>query len=387
MSVRVAKSLSLLILSAAVSSCGGSGGGTVPTTPAVGSVPQVVTTTSTLPPSTTAGGAAPIQITEYTLGYIRSDGGLAISGDGAVWTMAANAGPEFVRFSKGGVATYAVSPPASLSAYIYDYQPQQMAATSSYIFGETGWNSSTGTFGGEMIFGVPALGGATFNVGYTSVIGSTLGYRVTSANNGTVWQASYYFNRGLTPCCVGYIESYSPGGALGANVTENVSPSALAQGPGGNMWLGGELIATDGVPTGANAFIVYSLSGFAPQTFPVTNTPTGAVAGPDGALWFTVSSTNQIGRITTGGSAMYYKVPTTTSLGDITVGSDGALWFVETSASKIGRITTSGQISEYVIPTPNSQPAQIVGPGTGCAAYTLWFAEAGSGKLAMVQYQ
>lgn len=387
MSVRLATSLSLLILSVAIASCGGGSGGSVPPTPAVGGVPQVGTKTATLQPSTTAGGAAPIQITEYTLGYILSDGGLAIGDDGAVWTMAANAGPEFVRFSHGGVATYSVSAPVSLPAFLYDYQPQQMAAAGSSIYGETGWNSTTGTLGGEILFSVPMGGGAPSSVDYTSVAGSTLGYRVTGANNATAWQAFNAFAQGTGNCCTySALVSYAPTGAALVTIPESVSPSALAQGPGGTMWLGGT-IAANGELTGANVFLIYALTGSAPQTYTVTNAPTGAVAGPDGAMWFTVSATNQIGRITSGGEATYYNVPTTTSLGDITVGSDGALWFVEKSANKLGRITTSGQLSEYTIPTPNSEPAQIVGPGGGSAAFTLWFAEAGSGKLAMVQYQ
>jgi streptogramin lyase len=40
----------------------------------------------------------------------------------------------------------------------------------------------------------------------------------------------------------------------------------------------------------------------------------------------------------------------------ITMGPDGALWFTETGANKIGRVTTAGVISEFPIPTAGSQP-------------------------------
>src|SRR5258706_4225506 len=39
----------------------------------------------------------------------------------------------------------------------------------------------------------------------------------------------------------------------------------------------------------------------------------------------------------------------------ITTGPDGALWFTESFANKIGRITTAGVITEFPIPTANSE--------------------------------
>src|SRR5438445_526268 len=82
--------------------------------------------------------------------------------------------------------------------------------------------------------------------------------------------------------------------------------------------------------------------------FPVPtpgSVPAGIAAGPDGALWFTESSGNQIGRITTSGSVSEFPIPTPSSLPlGIAAGSDGALWFTENSGNQIGRITTSGSV-------------------------------------------
>jgi streptogramin lyase len=78
--------------------------------------------------------------------------------------------------------------------------------------------------------------------------------------------------------------------------------------------------------------------------------PRFIAAGPDGALWFTESDGNQIGRITPSGVIKEYPALTSSaSPWDITVGSDGALWFTEAGAGKIGRITTAGVITEYPI--------------------------------------
>ncbi len=56
-----------------------------------------------------------------------------------------------------------------------------------------------------------------------------------------------------------------------------------------------------------------------------------------------------------------FPVPTATAFDGnwpafIVAGPDGNLWFTETSANKIGRITTAGVIAEFPIPTAGSFP-------------------------------
>jgi streptogramin lyase len=65
--------------------------------------------------------------------------------------------------------------------------------------------------------------------------------------------------------------------------------------------------------------------------------PHRITAGPDGALWFTESNGNKIGRMATAG--VVTEVPTRT-IGPfgITVGPDGALWFTEYGGNKIGQV-------------------------------------------------
>ena len=74
--------------------------------------------------------------------------------------------------------------------------------------------------------------------------------------------------------------------------------------------------------------------------------PVGITTGPDGNLWVTLSFGNSIERITTGGSASAFPLPTRCGfkfgckpLG-IAAGPDGNLWFTESQGNKIGRITT-----------------------------------------------
>src|SRR3989442_111509 len=61
-----------------------------------------------------------------------------------------------------------------------------------------------------------------------------------------------------------------------------------------------------------------------------------------------------------------FPLPDRSLPGGIVSGPDGALWFYETGSNQIGRISTDGQITEFPIPTANaSEPYQgflAVGP-------------------------
>lgn len=105
--------------------------------------------------------------------------------------------------------------------------------------------------------------------------------------------------------------------------------------------------------------------------------PEGIVAGPDGALWFTNSTS--IGRITTAGKISTYKGSGIRGANGITSGPDGALWFTNSTGNSIGRITTSGKIQTYT-GSGISDPAQITEGPDGA----LWFVNRGSNDLGRI---
>ena len=121
-----------------------------------------------------------------------------------------------------------------------------------------------------------------------------------------------------------------------AGLNSGAAPREIAAGPEGNMWFADEGNTTIGRITTAGVVTQYPVPNLLSlgESFGITT-------GPDGALWFTISTTSSdfIGRITTTGVYTQYKTPTATSypFGIIT-GPDGALWFVERSGNKIGRI-------------------------------------------------
>jgi virginiamycin B lyase len=151
-------------------------------------------------------------------------------------------------------------------------------------------------------------------------------------------------------------------------------PTSITSGPDGALWFAdGRAIGrmtTDGVvrsfglPTGVRAF--------------------GIASGPDGNLWFTDQGTTAVGRLTVSGSVRMFPTPTREGnpigVGGaanplaITPGPDGALWFTESAADTIGRITVDGKITEYVLPSykkTHANPQGIVAGPDG----RIWFAQ------------
>jgi len=161
---------------------------------------------------------------------------------------------------------------------------------------------------------------------------------------------------------------------------------SVVAGPDGALWFGissGSIgrMTTNGIVT--NTYQVPSASSPLPVYPPyVPIGIPGIAVGSDGAVWFTEELTGKIGRITTGGTITEYSVPIPsayTLLYAIASGPDGALWFTisdsSVPAAKIGRITTAGAITEFSIPNPNASPSGITAGPDGA----LWFTTYGYG--------
>jgi virginiamycin B lyase len=108
------------------------------------------------------------------------------------------------------------------------------------------------------------------------------------------------------------------------------------------------------------------------------NYPRGIVAGPDGALWFTMGYANSIGRITTAGVFTSYYDPASNTPDEIAAGPDGALWFTNEGDS-IGRITTAGVITDYIDTSICPYGGITAGPDGA-----MWFANACNGSIGRI---
>jgi streptogramin lyase len=140
----------------------------------------------------------------------------------------------------------------------------------------------------------------------------------------------------------------------------NSGVNAITNGPDGALWF---------TETNANKIGRITTTG-ALTEFPVTGNPFGITSGPDGALWYTTIG-GTIGRITVAGAVTGYPLAANSRPNQITRGTDGALWFTDNGRNTIGRITIGGVIAEFPIPTPNTNVWGIAAGPDG----NVWFTE------------
>jgi streptogramin lyase len=170
--------------------------------------------------------------------------------------------------------------------------------------------------------------------------------------------------------------------AIATFLPVSTTPRALVAGPDANLWL----VASDGSGAASVGRVVPNDPGNEVLTeFPVTTSGNlnDIASGPDGNLWFTDAGNNQIGRITPAGAITKFAVPTAASgVHGIIAGPDGNLWFTESLAHKLARMTPAGAITELAcLPTANSGPTNITVGADG----RLWLTETTAGKIARVQ--
>ena len=160
--------------------------------------------------------------------------------------------------------------------------------------------------------------------------------------------------------------------------TSSAAPFGITNGPDGALWFTESNGNKIGRASVAGSITDYSLPGLNAAPLP---DPLGITSVPDAALWFTEQQRNRIGRITTTGVISEYDVPTSTTYPvSITAGPDGALWFSETGTNKIGRVSTSGVFAEYPLPAGHAYPYGIASGSDGA----LWFTEASSGSIGRI---
>lgn len=145
-----------------------------------------------------------------------------------------------------------------------------------------------------------------------------------------------------------------------------VGPLDVVNGSDGRFWIPRprDLVAV----TTAGAATRYEIPGLMPND---------AVAGPDGAIWVTGFGTDNVARVTTGGSATLFPLPAGSGPAGITTGPDGALWMgLGKSASAILRMTTDGAWT--VIPLMWSSQISSLTTGPDGA---IWFADLAGSRI------
>ena len=206
---------------------------------------------------------------------------------------------------------------------------------------------------------------------------------VTIGGDGAVWFSDVGVN------AVGRL---GPDGAVSMfPLSRGRQPVGIATGHDGSIWFTqwvspwqvGRPITPSPPPDAAVGHI--SLDGTMSE-FPIPTTegnpmggsgvgPGEITAGPDGAMWFTETGADKIGRVTPDGTVTEYDLPGRSRYhgfpADITAGPAGTVWFSEILGSQLVRIDTkSGAMTEFpVTGTPEESPGSLVFRPDG----TFWF--------------
>lgn len=113
---------------------------------------------------------------------------------------------------------------------------------------------------------------------------------------------------------------------------------------------------------------------------PTTLTAHEAVA-TDGTVWATDPTRDQLVGLTPAGAIKRVALPVGSRPVGIVQGGDGAMWFTESGADLIGRLGSGGDVTTFTIPTPNAQPWGI----TTMPGDLLAITERAAGKLAIAK--
>ena len=97
--------------------------------------------------------------------------------------------------------------------------------------------------------------------------------------------------------------------------------------------------------------------------------PYGVAVAPDGTVWGTLQTGNQLVEISTAGKVSEIDLPTPgCAPSDVTVDAHGSVWFVEFRGHKIGRYA-KGKFEEFPLPEGFNAPSGITAAPDG----SIWF--------------
>ncbi len=163
--------------------------------------------------------------------------------------------------------------------------------------------------------------------------------RLSRGGDGNVW-----FADNIAPYTVSKI---TPSGTITSyTLPTNSFVSDLALGSDNNVWYTSDAKIVKITPSGS--ITEYSL----PTAFGSASMITG---GPDGKIWITSGSTNQIAKIGTDGTGFTAYAMAIggglNSAGDLTTGADGNLWFTDINGARIGKVTPAGVSTIFTVPS------------------------------------
>jgi virginiamycin B lyase len=144
-------------------------------------------------------------------------------------------------------------------------------------------------------------------------------------------------------------------------------PGWITAGPDGAIWF----TVSDGIAR-------MTTSGTFSVVWKGANYPGAIATGPDGNLWFTVPYSDEEGRLTPSGHATLFRIATNCYPGEIGPGA-GFLWVTCQNLSLVYRISTNGAITPITVPH-NGNLGGIAQAPNGA----MWFSDLAHGLLARI---
>jgi streptogramin lyase len=163
----------------------------------------------------------------------------------------------------------------------------------------------------------------------------------------------------------------TPAGVITEFPTTNLdlsSTDTMVKGPGGDVWF----VAFD---SDGNDEIARVNTAGKVTTYAVNSYPSDLTVGPDGNLY--IAASGEIDRVDAAGAVTAFTIPDGSDAYAIITGPDGALWFGLDGSNQLGRMTMGGTFSEFSIPEPGATDGSTVSIGalTTGPDNNLWFAD------------
>jgi virginiamycin B lyase len=191
---------------------------------------------------------------------------------------------------------------------------------------------------------------------------------IAVGSDGNLWFIESGWSTENGPNAVGRI---TPAGSITEYPTTNLYlnlTDQMVKRPGGNLWF----IAYD---TNGDSEIARVNTAGKVTAFPLSASPNDITIGRDGNVW--LGSNGEIDRVAADGSVTPFTIPTGDDASAIASSPDGALWFALDGTNQIGRMTLQGTFSEYALPEPGATDGStiVIGGITGGPDGNLWFTD------------
>ena len=189
---------------------------------------------------------------------------------------------------------------------------------------------------------------------------------IRNGPDGNLWFTEFYADKvgRITP--QGKITEFS--------LPDSNDVESIVTGPDGNLWITEPGENKIGRLTTTGQFTSFQINGTNPS-------PRGICVGPDGNLWFAEYYDDHLGRITPAGVITRFALPTGSSPWEVVAGADGLIYVTDSTTDQISRFnpTTLQFMSPIVLEQHTNPWGLVLGPDKH-----VWFTGRASGTIGVI---